>query len=148
VCIGGDKYRVVSVDGSVAGYTPEKLEVLDLLQSINNNLLSLLTLTSQTADITPSGAGGYKSIVQTIARRESKYEIYLGVKSRNLHIRGDQPILIQLNSTQNDDIRIELSEYPFSLSDLTMMEAVHTIYVTTEVEPTTVKIVATGLLEV
>lgn len=148
VCLNGDKYKVISVDGHIPGFTPEDGDSISLLKAINNNLVSLISLVGETSDIPPSGKGGYKSIVQTIARRESKYEIFLGVKARNLHIRGDQPILIQLNNTQNDDIRIELSEYPFSLSDLTMKESVHTIFVTTEVEPTTVKIVATGLMEV
>jgi len=90
------------------------------------------------------GQGGYRSINLTIPARERKYEVRFGLYASQIHIRSDQGLTINLNSESNEDIFVEIAEFPFSLSELNGGERIQTVYLTTGANETNVKILAIG----
>jgi hypothetical protein len=93
---------------------------------------------------TSGGQGGYRSINLTLPARERKYEVRLGLNASQIHIRSDQGLTINLNSESNEDIFVEIAEFPFSLSELSGGERITTVYLTTGSTETNVKILAIG----
>ena len=91
-----------------------------------------------------TGTGGYYSAKFTISAREKLYEISFGLKATQLNIRADYGFTMKLNSVQNDDIFIEVSELPFSISELKDNESIHTLFITTGDNDTEVRIFAIG----
>jgi hypothetical protein len=136
VCIGGNKYQIVD-----DGYNPPTAtNVIDM--SITEQKLARLV------DIAGGGSipGTYRSIKQDIPPREKSWEIALGVRATQLNIRCNQAVTINFNSTQGDNIFVEASEFPFSISELAINQGIHTIYITTGDNTTTVKILAFGVI--
>jgi hypothetical protein len=135
VCIGGNKYMIVD-DGTG---TPTATTV-DM--SITEEKLTRLV------DIAGGGAfpGLYRSIKQDIPAREKMWEIGLGIRATQLNIRCDQAVTMNFNSVQGDNIFVESTEFPLSISDLNISEAITSVFISTGDNPTTVKILAFGMV--
>lgn len=136
VCIGGNKYRVVG-DGS---YNLPKGSTSDM--SITEQKLTRLVNLAGGGEI----GGGYRSVKVDVPAHETAYEINLGIHATQLNIRCDQAVVVKLNSVQADDIFIEVSEFPFSISELKLNESIHTMFITTGDDSATVKILAFGMV--
>lgn len=135
VCIGGNKYRIVD-DGSPT--TP--VNAVDM--SVTEQKLSRLV------DIAGGGnlLGSYRSIKIEIPPREKAWEVSLGINATQFNIRCDQAVTMTLNTSTGDNIFIEATEFPFSVSNLSINQSIHTVYITTGDNLTTVKILAFGLV--
>lgn len=145
ICIGGNRYRVTddeSVPTSQVGYqVPE-------VSSGNNTVVEQLL--ARIVDLLGGGnlGGAYRSIQLDIGAKESAYEIPLGIHADNIVIRCDQNITLKFNRLDGgDNIFIDSSEFPFSISGLKLNNSIHTLFVTTGDQKTTVKILAFGLVK-
>lgn len=146
ICIGGNKYRIVNPDESGAEGADmdlylEQQKEMERLQTLEGKVDKII-------DIMGAGSigGGYRSVTLTLPPRERKYEVRLGLLSSQIHIRADQGLTVNMNSESGEDIFIEIAEFPFTLSALRKNEAVHTLYFTTGVNTTIIKILAIGMV--
>jgi hypothetical protein len=140
VCIAGNKYRIVEDATGGNTYTLPQQPTVDM--SVTESKLTRIV------DIIGGGniGGGYRSVKTDIPAREQSYPMPLGLHATQVNIRADQAITLKLNSTQGDDIFIEVSEFPLSISDLSINESIHTLFITTGDNQTRVKVLAFGLV--
>jgi hypothetical protein len=170
ICIKGNKYRIVDTNAEVPislapeQYYPEQeqtgvggLEGGDQIggdqtygeQPVVGETIDMVALESKVdkiIDILGSGSinGGYRSVNLTLPPREQKYQVMFGLYANQLHIRADQGLTVNMNSPSGEDVFIEVSEFPFSLSELPRNVAIHTLYFTTGANETHIKILAMG----
>ena len=150
ICIKGSKYRIVDTETVVAGGAADAGMYLSTdQQAMTENLQTLEDKVDKIIDIMGYGSsgGGYRSINLTLNPREQKYQVMLGIYANQINIRADQALLLNMNSKSNEDIFIEVAEFPFALSDLRRNEAVHTLYFTTGANTTVIKIFAIGTVQ-
>lgn len=140
VCIGGNRYRILEGD-SQDNASPMPSVISSDMSTTEQKLTRLVDI-SGGGDI----GGGYRSIVIEIPAHEQSYEIGMGLYATQVNIRCDQGITLTLNSTRSDNIFIDSAEFPFSISNLSLNGAIHTVFITTGANPTTVKILAFGLV--
>ena len=97
-------------------------------------------------DISGGGSvgGTYRSINLTVPALEQRYEIPLGIYATQLSLRCDKPITLVMNNPAFDTIFLEIADFPVSISELRLNESIHTLYVTTGTDITTIKIFALG----
>lgn len=88
--------------------------------------------------------GTYRSITLEIPGLEQRYEIALGMYATQLVMRCDKDITVVFNNTTQDNVFLEVGDFPFAISELKINEAIHTIFVTTGTDEATIKILAFG----
>lgn len=100
-------------------------------------------------DISGGGTlrGAYRSLNLLIPALEQRFEIQLGMYATQLSIRCDKDITLVFNNPAFDNLFLDTGDFPLSLSDLKLNEAIHTIYVTTGADDTTFKVFAIGTVK-
>lgn len=150
ICIKGNKYRIVSDEGDAYTSPDVSTDQYAPVSGITDSerLNALIEKVDAIANVMGTGSvtGGYRSVNLTLPPREQKYQVMLGILANQLHIRADQGLLVNMNSTHNEDIFIEIAEFPFSLSELHKNEGIHTLYFTTGANTTNIKILAIGMV--
>jgi len=152
ICIKGNKYRIVDTDTTVPTEQVVEPDAGDQTGETGGEPMDMGTLESKldkVIDILGSGRinGGYRSVNLTLPPREQKYQVILGLYANQIHIRADQGLTINMNSRSGEDIFIEVLEFPFSLSELPVNTAIHTLYFTTGANTTNIKILAIGTVQ-
>ena len=140
VCIGGNRYKIAddsgTVEGTGSGSSYSSEEQVSSLESKVDKIIDAIGVGSV--------GGGYRSLSITLPAREKKYMVRLGIVAHQMHIRSDQGLTVNLNTEGGDDIFIDASEFPFSVSELPRNQGIHTVYLTTGTNETTIKILAFG----
>jgi len=154
ICVKGNKYRIVnqivsqdmgSQDMGSQDNMPYDIPQIDIVDT--GKLATLIEKVDALVEVMGAGTtgGGYRSINLTLPPREQKYQVTIGLLANQIHIRADQGLIINMNSTHGEDIFVEIAEFPFSLSDLHKNESIHTLFFTTGANTTNIKILAIGM---
>jgi hypothetical protein len=130
-----DKKPVIETDLANPDGKPNPLD----LNSVESKLQRLV-------DIQGGGniGGVYRALTIGVPALEQRYEISLGIYATQIIMRCDKDITLVLNDKSYDNIFLQVADFPFSVSDLKLTESIHTLFVTTGNDLTTLKILAFG----
>jgi hypothetical protein len=135
-CIDGAEYvwTPASAAGATSDINSKLSDIIDLLNVIASKMPGASTSTF-------GGSGDYRSVETDILANQHNWEISLGIDARNLRIQVDQHVKIRLGSSSADQIKIDPTESPFEIKNLST--PVSSVWVETGVwHQTNVRIVA------
>ena len=149
VCIDGNLYEIVPDDSTSTGTTVGGGTIVNPYNT-NEDIGSEITTTNVTlqrlVDILGGGniPGGYVSITLTVPSQETSFEVPLGMQASQFVLNCDQDVTLTFNSSQGNNIFLNTSQFPFSVSGLKLNESVSSMFFTTGINPTNVSILAFG----
>jgi len=123
-CIDNAEYvwTPVSAAATTANLSTQLSDIIDLL----NVIASKMPGGGGSESI---GSGGYRSLEADVDPRKNDWEITLGFNARNVNIRVDQAVKIKLGTSGGDEIKIDPTESPFEINNLST--PISAVYVTT-----------------
>ena len=136
VCIGGNKYRIVSSNA----FETTETNIQESTSATDTDSEKL----TQIVDILGGGEAGYAYVEMSVPVNEQSYEVNLGVNATQMHLRCDADVSIKLNTKTGDDINLLADDFPFTMSELRPNESIHRLFFTTGTSGAIIKVIAIG----